>query len=46
MIWVENFTLNQKLKTEAAVQRCSSEKVFLNNAAILQENTHAVVRFQ
>ena len=34
------------IKTEAAVQRCSSEKNVLKNAANLQENTHAEVRSQ
>ena len=32
--------------SEAAVQRCSSEKVFWKYAANLQENTHAKVWFQ
>ena len=31
---------------EAAVQRCSWEKVLWKYAANLQENTHAEVRFQ
>ena len=31
---------------EAATQRCSWEKVFWKNAANLQENNHAEVRFQ
>ena len=39
--------LNQsKHKSEAAVQRCSLEKVFWKYAANLQENTHAEVWFQ
>ena len=32
--------------SEAALQRCSQEKVFLKYAANLQENSHAKVRFQ
>ena len=32
--------------TEAAIQRCSVEKVFWKYAANLQENNHAEVRFQ
>ena len=32
--------------TEAAVQRCSEEKVLWKHAANLQENTHAEVWFQ
>ena len=32
--------------TEAAIQRCSEEKVFWKYAANLQENTHAKVWFQ
>ena len=32
--------------SEAAVQRCSSEKVFWKYAANLQENTHTKVWFQ
>ena len=31
---------------EAALQRCSQEKVFWKYSANLQENTHAEVRFQ
>ena len=31
---------------EAALQRCSQEKVFVKYAANLQENSHAEVRFQ
>ena len=31
---------------EAAIQRCSQEKLFCEYAANLQENTHAEVRFQ
>ena len=34
------------LDSQAAVQRCSQEKVFWKYAANLQENTHAEVRFQ
>ena len=34
------------LNTEAAIQRCSAEKVFWKYAAKLQENIHAEVRFQ
>ena len=33
------------LITEAAVQRCSSEKVFWKYAAVLREDTHAEVQF-
>ena len=36
----------KKRLTEAAVQRCSKEKVFWKNAANLQGNTHVEVRFQ
>ena len=32
--------------TEATVQGCSYEMVFLKYAANLQENTHAEVQFQ
>ena len=32
-------------RPEAAIQRCSWEKVFWKYAANLQENTHAEVRF-
>ena len=32
--------------SQAAIQRCSVEKVFWKHAASLQENTHAEVRFQ
>ena len=32
--------------SEAIVQRCSREKVFWNDAANLQEKTHAEVWFQ
>ena len=31
--------------TEAALRRCLEEQLFWNNAANLQENTHAEVRF-
>ena len=34
------------LYPEAAVQRCSEEKMFWKYAAILQENTHVEVWFQ
>ena len=34
------------LTPEAAIQRCSYEKVFWKYAANLQENTHAEMRFQ
>ena len=33
-------------QSEAAIQTCSKEKVFLKYAENLQENTHAEVRFQ
>ena len=33
-------------ESEAAVQRCSLEKVFWKYAANLQKNTHAEMRFQ
>ena len=39
------FTTNFQC-SEAALQRCSQEKVFLKYAAILQENTHAEVWVQ
>ena len=32
--------------TEAVLQRCSYENVFLKYAANLQDNTHAKVQFQ
>ena len=39
--------LSDKLKIpEAAIHRCSYEKVFRKYAANLQENTHAEVGFQ
>ena len=34
------------LSAEAALQRCSEEKVFWKDAANLQENTHDEVWFQ
>ena len=34
------------VRSEAAIQRCSLEKVFWKYSANLQENTHAEVRFQ
>ena len=43
----KNDRRNQVLqKPEAAVQRCSYEKMFRKYAAKLQDNTHAEVRFQ
>ena len=44
----KTFTANSTKKkvSEAAVQRCSYEKVFWKYAANLQENTHAKVWFQ
>ena len=33
------------LITEAAVQRCSLEKVFWKDAAVLREDTHAELQF-
>ena len=35
-----------KVLTEAALQRCSKEKVLWKYSANLPENTHAEVRFQ
>ena len=40
-----NFKCIESEDTEAAIQRCSWEKVFWKSAANLQENTHAEVRF-
>ena len=34
------------VKAEAAIQRCSLEKVYQKHAANVQENTHAKVWFQ
>ena len=49
--FVENskqFWINviEKQYAEAAIQRCSQEKVFWKYVANLQENTHAKVQFQ
>ena len=41
----EVFEIAMKDYPEAAVQRCSSEKVFWKYAANLQENTRAEVHF-
>ena len=41
-----NWVLSLMAEPEAAIQRCSFEKVFLKYAVNLQENTHAEVRFQ
>ena len=38
--------LNRITATEAALQRCSYEKVFWKYVADLQESTHTEVRFQ
>ena len=40
------FWLHNDICTEAALQRCSQEKMLLKNTANLQENILAKVRFQ
>ena len=41
-----NDTMFRKSRTEAALQRCSHEKMFGKYAANLQDNIHADVWFQ
>ena len=42
----KEYALAQEQYSEAALQRCSEEKVFWKYAANLQENTHAEMWFQ